>query len=259
MGDGGFIMGVSLILNLWSALRIRKASNFDKAETPKAIPRRIHQLWIPPSHLEAIPDDVRPQVGAWKNYHPDFEHRIWTIEEVAASIPAQSAARMTEALKVCRFEAMKADIVRLYLLYEHGGFWSDLKVFPRRRWLDEYLDSELLLVEHFKFEQLPNPTGVLTNNLIGARSKNPFIGACIERVHANIDRRLSTTVWHVAGIKIYMDIYEEWRSSYGQSPPGVVLTWDYVWSELVGLGYGSYSADHRHWSVREKNEPIYLE
>ena len=242
-----------------AVLKAAKSYIVGRNKVSENIPRIIHQLWIPPAHLRAIPDDVLPQVRAWKDSHPDFEHRLWTVEEVAANLSAPRAARMMEAVRVSRFEAMKADIMRLYLLAEFGGFWSDLKVRPRRRWLDEYLDNDLVLVEHFRFDQLPDPSGTLTNNLIGSRARNSFIEACIEKAHANIDARLSTSVWHVAGIKIYMDIYSDLCARNAPPPRSRILKSDYVWGEIVELGHGSYSSNHRHWSVREKIESIYLE
>lgn len=245
--------------NLKLILDISKYFVRNNKNKSKLIPKKIHQLWIPPGHLNTIPDDVLPQISAWRSFHPDFEHKIWTIDEVAASLPTSRSVRMMEAVRVARFEAMKADIVRLYLLSEFGGFWADLKVKPRRRWLDQYLNKELVLVEHFRFEQLADPAGVLTNNLIGSSAKNDFIEACIERVHENIDARLSTSVWHVAGIKVYMDIYSEWEKRNGYTPNGVVLKSDYVWHQLVELGSGSYSANRLHWSVRERGESIYLD
>lgn len=245
----GFRSNLSTILNYPN-----KISN-----NTNGIPKNIHQLWIPPAHLDKIPDDVLPQINAWKTLHPDYNHKVWTIDEVAASLPDSRSERMLKAVKLARFEAMKADIIRLYLLSEFGGFWSDLKVVPRRRWLDEYRSKDLVLVEHFPFAQLPNPAGVLTNNLIGAKAKNAFIDACIDRVHRNIDARLSTSVWHVAGIKVYMEVYSEWQRRHGSSMNTEVLKSESVWGHIVDIGSGSYSADIRHWSVREKNESIYLD
>lgn len=237
--------------------RVSKLFNHYRPNVRK-IPKKIHQLWIPPDHLDHIPDDVLPQIEAWKTFHPDFSHKVWTVAEVAASLPASRSKRMMEAVRAARFEAMQADIIRLYLLSEFGGFWSDLKVMPRRRWLDEYLDNQLVLVEHFPFHQLPDPTGVLTNNLIGATPNNEFIEACIERVHQNIDARLSTSVWHVSGIKVYMDMYSEWKTNQARLAGVSVLDSNFVWNEIVALGNGSYSANQRHWSVRERQESIYV-
>ncbi|WP_107491600.1 glycosyltransferase [Methylobacterium sp. 190mf] len=243
-------------------IKTRRSINISRCVSfllPDRIPRKIHQLWIPPAHLDTIPHDVLPQIQAWKNFHPDFEHRIWTINEVAAALPPQRAERMTRAIRLFRFEAMKADLVRLYLLSEFGGFWSDLKVRPRRQWLHDYLRHKLVLIEHFSFAQLPDPTGILTNNLIGAAKGSDFIEECIERAHYNVDNRLSTSVWHVAGTKVLMDIYAERSDRRQRLPQSTILKSDYVWSELTELGNGSYSADKLHWSVREKEESIYLE
>lgn len=230
-----------------------------RTNSSNVIPRRIHQLWISPAHLKTIPDDVMPQTQAWAEFHPDFKHRVWTIEEAAASLPIRRAKRMMEAVRLSRFEAMKADIIRLYLLSEFGGFWSDLKVKPRRRWLNEHLDKELLLVEHFPFVGIPNPTGTLMNGFFGCAPKNTFIESCIEQVHSNIDNRLSASIWDVAGPRVFMNIYHNWSSSNDRDFEGIILPWEYAWNEILEMGSGSYSFDRHHWSVREKEESIYLD
>ncbi|WP_342110950.1 glycosyltransferase family 32 protein [Methylobacterium sp. SI9] len=251
-------MRANLLSKLGRFLNRNRLGAFQHADCRSRIPKLIHQLWIKPTHLDDIPDDVVMQVRAWKELYPDFRHRLWTIDEVAKSLPDARAKRMMGAIGLCRFEAMKADIVRLYILQEFGGFWSDLKVKPIRRWLDDYLDKDVVLIEHFKFALLQDPAGVLTNNLIGSMPNNRFINFCIDRAHQNINSRLSTSVCHIAGVKIYMDILAEMKGRNEWTSNSIILNSDDVWGRLVELGHGSYSADQRHWSVREKTESIYL-
>ncbi len=246
--------------NLWTRISGNWRPAFKESHISTAIPRKIHQLWIAPQdHTGDIPSDVVYQTRRWQETHPDFEHRVWTIDEVAAAIPTPKSKRMMETINVCRFEAMRADVVRLYLVHEFGGFWSDLKVYPIRRWLDGHLDQKLVLIEHFKSEWIPNPAGVLLNSFFGAYRHNPFIEACLERAHMNIDNRLSTTLWDVASPQMYMDVYDEWLARAGCTPDGVVLPSSYVWGNVVELGGGSYNNNDRHWSVREQNESMYLD
>ncbi|WP_163005977.1 glycosyltransferase family 32 protein [Methylobacterium brachiatum] len=238
---------------------MRKIFSLKNASTSNAIPRKIHQLWISPAHLKAIPDDVIPQTMAWTEFHPGFKHKIWTIEEAEASLPKARAKQMMEAVRLSRFEAMKADIVRLYLLSEFGGFWSDLKVKPRRRWLDDYLDKGLVLVEHFPFGGIPNPSGTLMNGFFGCAPNNTFVEACIDQIHKNIDMRLSTTIWEVTGPRVFMNVYSNWGGVSEKKLGGVVIPWSCAWNSFMEMGHGSYSSNHRHWSVREKEESIYLD
>jgi mannosyltransferase OCH1-like enzyme len=216
------------------------------------IPRAIHQLWIPPEGQQReLPDDTLRQVAAWKTMHLGFEHTIWTIDDVLSVLPTEASSRLEPLLAVCRFESMKADLTRLFLLFHQGGFWIDLKLYPLCSFLDEHTTSDLMLVEHFPSEFIPDPSGVLVNGIFGCSRGNPFIGACLERATANVRRRMSTTVWEVTGPNVFMEVAAEISS--------VAMPSTSVWGKLIEVGSASFSSDAAHWSAREQRETMYLD
>ena len=80
------------------------------------VPRTIHQIWIGP---DPLPDDQIPWIESWKRYHPDWEHRLWTEENLP-----QDPIR-PEILERLRSPVERADILRLEILYRHGGVYAD--------------------------------------------------------------------------------------------------------------------------------------
>ncbi len=223
------------------------------------IPHQIHQLWIPPEKSDgSVPWDVKDNSSCWKDLHPDFSHCIWTLPDLLKALPGDEASCLEKVLPVCRFESMKADLARLFLLHHQGGFWTDLKLRPLCRFLDRHVGDDLLLIEHFQSEFIPDPAGVLVNGFFGCCPKNPFIGECLKRALANVGKRLATTIWEVTGPKLFMDTRDEAERS-GQAIKGQILPSAAVWGRLIEIGSGGFSANDDHWSIREQRETMYLD
>jgi mannosyltransferase OCH1-like enzyme len=83
------------------------------------IPRVIHHIWIGP---DPIPDEHRRWIGSWKRLHPKWEHRLWTEDDLPND-PIRP-----EILERLRAPVERADILRLEILYRHGGVYVDTDV-----------------------------------------------------------------------------------------------------------------------------------
>jgi len=224
------------------------------------IPRQIHQLWIVPKNADpTLPANVVDYISEWRRLHPDFNHVLWTIDDVLGALPRDASSSLREALEVCRFEAMKSDLTRLFLLYHKGGFWIDLKVKPLQRWLHRYIREDLLLIEHFVSEFIPNPKNVLMNCLFGCAPRNQFIGQCLELALSNIRNRVSSTVWAISGPKVLMDARQAFQLQQRRDIKAHILSSQDVWDRLIQNGLGSYNKPDQHWSVREQKETMYLD
>jgi hypothetical protein len=80
------------------------------------IPRTIHQIWLGP---DPLPEEHGPWIKSWKRHHPDWEHRMWTEDNLPAD-PVRD-----EVLDRLRLPVERADILRLEVLYRHGGVYVD--------------------------------------------------------------------------------------------------------------------------------------
>jgi hypothetical protein len=83
------------------------------------IPRVIHQIWIGP---DPLPDAHRRWIETWRAHHPEWEHRLWTEENLPED-PIRP-----EVLERLRAPVERTDILRLEILFRHGGVYVDTDV-----------------------------------------------------------------------------------------------------------------------------------
>lgn len=83
------------------------------------IPRTIHQIWIGP---DPLPDDHARWIETWRVQHPEWEHRLWTEDDLPDD-PVRP-----EVLERLRMPVERADILRLEILNRHGGVYVDTDV-----------------------------------------------------------------------------------------------------------------------------------
>jgi inositol phosphorylceramide mannosyltransferase catalytic subunit len=122
------------------------------------IPRAIHHIWVGP---EPLPSDLLPYVESWKRHHPDWEHRLWTEENLPRD-PIRP-----EVLQRLRSPIERSDILRLELLYRFGGVYVDTDLECLRP-LDEVLGEESFVGTCFK-------PGRVTNTFIASAAGHPLL------------------------------------------------------------------------------------
>ena len=77
----------------------------------------IHQIWVGPNKM---PDVCVNYIKQIKELHPDYEHRLWTDEDLT-----EENFSNLEYIKSTPIYAQKADIMRYEILYKHGGIYLD--------------------------------------------------------------------------------------------------------------------------------------
>jgi len=220
------------------------------------VPLMVHQLWIPPDGAD-VPKDIQRNVERWSQLHPGLSHRLWRLEDLEPTLQDVNGLEVLDAVRLCRFPTMQSNIIRLALLYAYGGFWSDLKNLPQRRFLEELLDEELILVEHQPMP-VPKPDGYLTNSFMGAVVHHPFIFACLTEAVAGVMRRdtggsLST----VTGL-VMLNRMVKRKEQTGGLPTHRFLRRSEAWVDFMKRTSASYQSGGRHWSLR-KSEPLYVD
>lgn len=109
---------------------IRFCENFKKLpkqsyQTPPteySIPPIIHGIWLG----SPAPTWVTSAFNSWKKYHPGWEIKIWTADDLTDF--NWSNKRIQLAFEQAETWAEKADILRLEILYKFGGIYSDADV-----------------------------------------------------------------------------------------------------------------------------------
>jgi mannosyltransferase OCH1-like enzyme len=122
------------------------------------VPRTIHQIWIGP---DPLPDEQLPWIESWKRHHPTWEHRLWTEEDLPAD-PIRP-----EILERLRSPVERADILRLEILFRHGGVYVDTDVECLGP-IDELLGDD-------EFVGVCLKPGRATNTLIAAAPGHPLL------------------------------------------------------------------------------------
>lgn len=91
------------------------------------MPKVIHHQW----KNEEIPPRYQPYYDAWLRLfpEPEFKHILWT-DESARNLIKNDFDWFLAIYDGYRFESQRADSVRYFILYSHGGIYADLGYEP---------------------------------------------------------------------------------------------------------------------------------
>ncbi len=226
------------------------------------IPRIIHQIWINPKDggsAGGLPAVVDLRCKKWRELHPTFLYRRWQLDDIVclAGDEEKFGARTQTALAVLRFPAAQADVARLFLLYYFGGFYVDLKLDPKRDFLRELLEFELVLTEHFPKQNLPVPNGFLINSFIGAKPNSEYIGRVLDRVLCNVEARQKSSIFDITGPINFGAIRAQMTAAARSLGYFKMLKHEETWEILFSVAGAPYNDDGMHWSVRGATESVY--
>ncbi|KAF3362660.1 Uncharacterized protein PHSC3_000899 [Chlamydiales bacterium STE3] len=87
-----------------------------------SIPPIIHLIWLGSD----IPLQVASAFDTWKTHHPHWTIKIWTDQDLSDFIWTNKKVQL--AFEQATTWAEKADILRIELLYQFGGIYSDADV-----------------------------------------------------------------------------------------------------------------------------------
>jgi len=231
-----------------------------------SIPAMLHFYWNAPSGDNSPPpSDVQKNVSAWIDLHPSFQYKVWTLQELHSLLKHFHGLKVLEAIEACRFEAMKSDIVRLVVVYEYGGFYSDLKNFPLKAFLDQLINENVAVItEHPPTIPLEDFTGHYSNAFLAGPPKHPLFLEILTAVCEKIARREQGGVTDITGLGVLKKVIQ--RQNY--KPQGgsfKCLSSQDAWG-LRGVDGGlmkrtpaSYNGFEMrsHWSTLQKCGGIY--
>jgi mannosyltransferase OCH1-like enzyme len=129
------------------------------------IPRILHHIWL---GRDPLPDEHKPWIESWKKRHPKWEHRLWTEENLPLN-PLRP-----EVLERLRAPVERADILRLEILYTHGGVYLDTDLECLRS-LDD------VLVGH-EFVGVCHKPDRITNTAIAAVPGHPLLDRAMHEI-----------------------------------------------------------------------------
>ena len=82
------------------------------------IPKVFHQIWINDSSPD-LPREFERYRDSWIQNHPGWDYRLWNLDNL------DFAPRSRNLWNQCQHPAQLADLLRMEVLYEHGGVYID--------------------------------------------------------------------------------------------------------------------------------------
>eukprot|EP00183_Erythrolobus_madagascarensis_P005548 CAMPEP_0185843942 /NCGR_PEP_ID=MMETSP1354-20130828/297_1 /TAXON_ID=708628 /ORGANISM="Erythrolobus madagascarensis, Strain CCMP3276" /LENGTH=863 /DNA_ID=CAMNT_0028543537 /DNA_START=60 /DNA_END=2651 /DNA_ORIENTATION=- len=153
----------------WKAA-IREYLELNNSAGQAPIPRHIHQIWVGPKEPPCV------WLDSWSvefvNKFPEWEYTLWTDEQVAELPMINQDLYDQERMYQC-----KADILRLEILYKHGGVYIDADVVSLLKSLDEVLNSadDTKFVISYEPDTKDKPYSVIGNSIIAVTPQHPLI------------------------------------------------------------------------------------
>lgn len=167
------------------------------------IPKVVHRIWL---------DDPMPETFAGygerlRALHPGWELRDWrSSDELPWSLFHNGhLIRSAQEVFPADWQRFQADLLRLELLWLHGGVYVDCDVEPLRPF-DPLCAHEAFVP--FSPNRGPKSERLLTQCVLGARPHHPFIGACLQAVPEAVDQRRGKPLAQVVGPWMVTRVWE---------------------------------------------------
>eukprot|EP01043_Picozoa_sp_COSAG02_P020557 COSAG02_NODE_1018_length_15181_cov_18.026389_6_plen_528_part_00 len=93
------------------------------------VPRILHQTW----KTSDIPEELTKYTASWRRYNPDWEFRFWNDTQ-GLELIEQHYPWFYKHIGKFKSGVEKADIMRYFILYHHGGVYADLDMECLRPW-----------------------------------------------------------------------------------------------------------------------------
>jgi mannosyltransferase OCH1-like enzyme len=183
---------------------------------------------------------------------------VWTDEKIYEDMSIYEL--IGHLLPLVRFPAMRSDIVRLAVIYEYGGIWTDLKNRCLAPILDDLLLGPTFVSEHPPTVEHAKSNRYLCNAFFGARKGDEFIRSCLQEVGSLISSRSMEYkgVFSTTGPGMFQRVFLRHLALYPE--------WNYkrlrredVWQNKITRTSASYNAGGRHWRDRQNNEDMYTD
>lgn len=128
------------------------------------IPKIIHYCWLSD---DPMPQESFAYINSWRKLLPDYEFILWNREK----FDINSVLWVKEAFLQKKY-AFAADYIRLYAVYNYGGFYLDTDV-ELKKTFDDLLKKDLVLGYEDKYNK-----GVEAG-CFGAKKGHSFIEKCL--------------------------------------------------------------------------------
>lgn len=120
-------------------------------------PKIIHQTY----KTTNLPEHWKISKLKWKEFHPDYTYMFWTDEDIREYIKT-NYPQYLHIHDNYKYNIQRADMIRYFILYDFGGIYCDLDLYPIEN-IEKHLlnyNSDVLLCQSGNFE------GHITNSFM---------------------------------------------------------------------------------------------
>ena len=152
-----------VIIFIGMALAFRERKNYNQA------PKRIWTYW---DREDRIPKTVKMCMRGWAKWNPDYEIVLLTKKNYRGyvTIPEELTSHPNFNDMPARF----ADLVRVWVLAEHGGIWIDSSIILKAP-LDDWLFPKYAEFSGFYIDGMTKTTPVIENWFFACNKGSPFV------------------------------------------------------------------------------------
>lgn len=207
------------------------------------IPKIIHYCWL---SNDPVPQKLQKYMLTWKEKLPDYEFILWNFER----FDKNSSKWVAQAFDNKKY-AFAADYIRLYAVYNYGGFYMDMDIEVLKSF-DNLLNNDIVVA--YENEE---KTGIEAG-VFGAEKHNPIIKQClsyyINRNFIKDDGSFDTLVLPKIMIKYCdnIEIKDSYFFTCKSYTTGIVLTKPYSYTIHNFAGSWLNEDDKKSNSFRHK-------
>ena len=167
--------------------------------------KKVHYVWVGEGRFNAT---IKKCIKSWKKNLPNYEFKLWTVENAPMHVPFLRQAYDLKAWAFC------SDYVRLYALYNEGGIYLDTDMLVIKS-IDRLLNADFFIGKEDET--------FLGGSIIGSIKGHEFIKRCLDYYdNASYDENFHLTN---AFPKVITNIY----NNYNRNMNLLVLANDYFY------------------------------
>lgn len=157
--------------------------NYDIPPSYSSIPPIIHLIWLG----SPINPEVQIAIESWKKHHQGWEINVWTDEKVKNF--SWTEERLRIAFEQADTWAEKADILRLDVLYQFGGIYSDVDVLCLHPFHDLIVQN-ITFFSCFELNYTSSHYGepfYIGTAVMGATKSSPLMKSCLDNCQTKLE------------------------------------------------------------------------
>lgn len=162
------------------------------------IPKMLHFIWLG----RPMPERMEHNVTEWQRMNPDWSAYLWSEKNIPELRHDEMYRRAENYVPRDAIFQFRADIIRLELLYEFGGFYADTDTYPLRP-----LGEALAGRDEFAAMEDRNWVG---NTYLGATPRHGLIHELLKGLADSAHRRRGQRPSHISGPRYLTPIWKTW-------------------------------------------------